>query len=341
MNNKNSITLPLVSFIVLVYNAEQTIAKEIDSILKQTSSSWELILINDGSTDLSLNICKQYSDLDVRVKVYNCPNQGVSIARNTGIINARGKYITFIDSDDWIDTNLLTNLENNLKDDIDLLFYGCCTDYIFANKLSHSQIKTVPQTIQFNSNQIATYWGYMFRTLNMESCWNKLFKKDIIINNNIFFNKDMIVFEDFDFLIKYIYSIKNNIIIIPYIGYHYNSPISYNPIQRRNNRDLYPSINIVINDLSIWIEKLNLNQYDKNTFFRILVDKFFLLTSYIKIMSYNQSCIKYIRNIANNETFQRYNEGMCKVGGGYFRLANKFLKIKAYYLYFLLSKYKK
>lgn len=338
---KNRINTTLVSFIVPVYNAEQTIKQTIDSILKQTRYSWELILINDGSTDQSLNICKQYSNLDARIEVYDLPNQGVSKARNAGIIKAKGKYITFIDSDDWIDSNLLANIEDNLKEDIDLLFYGCSTDYVSTYKLSHSQIKTVPQMIQFHSKQIATYWGYMFRTLNMESCWNKLFRKDIIINNNILFNENMIVFEDFVFLIKYMHNVKNNIILIPFIGYHYNSPISYNPIQRRNNKNLYPSINIAIDELSNWIEELNLNQYDKNTFFSILVDKFFLLTKNIKIMPYNKSCKEIINNIANNNVFKQYNEGMCKVGGGYFRLANKLLKIKAYYLYFLFSNFKK
>lgn len=102
--------MPLVSIIVPVYNVEEYLHRCIDSILAQTFTDFELILVDDGSTDNSGEICDMYSQKDSRIIVIHQSNQGVSAARNQGIISAKGSYITFIDSDDWISSRLLERL---------------------------------------------------------------------------------------------------------------------------------------------------------------------------------------------------------------------------------------
>ena len=95
---------PLFSVIVPVYNSEKYLNKCIDSILKQSFDNYELLLINDGSTDKSLEICKKYERLDSRVKVYNKKNSGTASTRNFGLFKAKGDYVVYVDSDDSIET---------------------------------------------------------------------------------------------------------------------------------------------------------------------------------------------------------------------------------------------
>lgn len=93
---------PLISIIVPIYNAESTLNRCIDSIINQSFDDWELLLIDDGSKDQSGKICDEYATKDSRIKVFHKENGGVSSARNLGLDNALGKWITFIDSDDKI-----------------------------------------------------------------------------------------------------------------------------------------------------------------------------------------------------------------------------------------------
>ena len=92
-----------ISVIVPVYNAEKYISRCVDSILSQNSVDFELLLVDDGSSDDSLKICKRYEKMDNRVRVFSQGNSGPSSARNLGLERATGEYITFVDSDDWIE----------------------------------------------------------------------------------------------------------------------------------------------------------------------------------------------------------------------------------------------
>ena len=101
---------PLVSIITPVYNAEKYLKTCIDSVLKQTYTNWELILVNDGSTDGSLDIIKQYAQLDVRIKYIDKINEGPSLSRKSGTEQAKGKYIQYLDSDDFLQENAIEYL---------------------------------------------------------------------------------------------------------------------------------------------------------------------------------------------------------------------------------------
>ena len=96
---------PKISVIVPAYNTEKYLRRCIDSILAQTFTDFELLLIDDGSTDQSGEICDEYADKDVRIKVFHKANGGVSSARNVGLDNALGEYICFCDADDWVDND--------------------------------------------------------------------------------------------------------------------------------------------------------------------------------------------------------------------------------------------
>ena len=117
--------MPEISIIVPVYNVEKYLPRCVDSILNQTFTNFELILVNDGSTDRSGIICDQYKKRDNRIKVIHKTNEGVSKARNIGISEAKGRYIEFIDSDDWIERSLLEDTLKQIRiDNSDIIFFG-------------------------------------------------------------------------------------------------------------------------------------------------------------------------------------------------------------------------
>ena len=97
-----------VSIIVPVYNVQKYLARCIESLICQTYGNIEIILVNDGSTDGSEDICKEYKNIDNRIIVINQKNAGLSVARNTGIENASGDYLCFVDSDDWVELDYVS-----------------------------------------------------------------------------------------------------------------------------------------------------------------------------------------------------------------------------------------
>ena len=102
----------MISVIVPVYNAAPYLDQCIESIVKQTYTDWECILINDGSTDKSGEICDKWGKFDSRFRIIHQINQGVSATRNRGIKESKGEYIVFIDSDDWVSPNYLKDMIN-------------------------------------------------------------------------------------------------------------------------------------------------------------------------------------------------------------------------------------
>ena len=124
----------LISVIIPIYNSEKYIKKCIESIINQTYKNIEVILINDGSTDNSEEICNQYASEDGRIKVINTTNKGVSASRNIGLKNATGDYISFIDCDDYVDKDLYLDVITTIKEhkDIDLIKYQFSLKYILT-----------------------------------------------------------------------------------------------------------------------------------------------------------------------------------------------------------------
>lgn len=186
---------PYYSVIIPVYNVEDNIRRCIESVLSQSFIDFELILVDDGSSDGSGAICEEYAETDERVIVIHQKNQGVSSARNEGMKNARGEYIVFIDGDDFVDTDILEKLNQS---DADLVLVGF-SDY-FDNKV----IKTLLDDDQFW--QINSDEG-IIQFLEKKSSvfvWGKRYKKSIIDGNNIRFRYDMEINEDNIFNNEYI-----------------------------------------------------------------------------------------------------------------------------------------
>lgn len=187
--------LPKISIIVPVYNTEKKLSHCIDSILKQTFTDFELLLIDDGSTDRSGEICDVYADKDNRIHIFHKNNGGVSSARNWGLNKACGEWITFVDSDDWIGTNFLSELLTGYGD----LIVGGKTNTGYRNDIKIYKSK-IYQKECIGECLTATLSDDIFR-----APWGKLFKKEIINNNNLRFDIHMKIGEDTAFVQSYLY----------------------------------------------------------------------------------------------------------------------------------------
>ena len=148
--------IPQISVIVPVYNVEPYIRKCIDSLLNQTFRDFELLLVDDGSTDRSGAICDEYVQMDARVRVFHTPNQGVSAARNWGLDQALGGWITFVDSDDWVESECYASAvkEFDRDSEIDIVCWGANIFNLDLDENS-SYIKGAR-----NYHKIKNFWKY-------------------------------------------------------------------------------------------------------------------------------------------------------------------------------------
>ena len=185
-----------VSVILPVYNTSKYLKKCFESILNQTYTSFELICVNDGSTDNSLQILEEYAQKDDRIKIITQKNQGLGNARNAGIIQTSGDYICYIDSDDYIHQDLLKDAVNKiLEDDSDVVIYD---NY---NVYRDSTIPVYRVKNFINKHKTDCFHYEEFKQIAYQSCvaWNKLYKKQIIVDNNLKFFEDVKMGEDSPF----------------------------------------------------------------------------------------------------------------------------------------------
>ena len=203
---------PLISIIMPVYNAEKTLNRAIDSIISQTMIEWELILVDDGSTDDSPSICDKYKIIDDRIVVIHKKNAGVAAARQDGLDTTQGEYVIHADSDDWMDNNALAALYSTaITHDADVVL----CDYYLQEGDSTIFIKQEPSNIK-NHKKIAKDFS---RNL-IGSLWNKLVRKEFIVKNGIRFIAGINYSEDLLFCYQmFLNPVK--CVYLPKAFYHY------------------------------------------------------------------------------------------------------------------------
>jgi glycosyltransferase involved in cell wall biosynthesis len=215
---------PTISIIVPVYNCEKYLDKCIDSILKQSVVDFELILINDGSIDNSLLICEKYASVDNRVKIITQDNKGVSSARNAGLDIAKGKFVTFVDSDDWISTEMLSQLYKlTVANDTDLTV--CCLKRVMDNGSFIGKTDFGISKIINCNNLKADDFYLLLKSYAIFQPVCKLFKLATINKNNLRFDINLSFGEDFSFNLAYFQYISK-IYILNSSLYYYRNNIS-------------------------------------------------------------------------------------------------------------------
>ena len=202
--------MPAISVIVPIYNVENYLSCCIDSILNQTFKDFELILVDDGSTDKSSLICDDYANQDSRIIVIHKINSGQGLARNDGLKIAKGEYVTFVDSDDYIELNALEILYKSIKnDDLDLLRY-CSNRFVTEGVFSYVEDST--EVSIYDNDQIvrkirAWLFGYNpkqkeNRIFTGGSVCMELIRLSLIHHNNISFQSERIFYSE-DYLFTY------------------------------------------------------------------------------------------------------------------------------------------
>lgn len=207
---------PMVSIVVPVYNAEKTLRKCVDSILSQEYEDFELILIDDGSADSSGKICDEYAGVDSRIRVIHKENSGVSASRNLAIEQARGKYLQFVDSDDWISRDATRSFVERAEQ------YGCdmvVSDFYRVVDGRMSQKGDIPERGVFTLEEYAAYMMKSPADFYYGVLWNKLYRRDIVMENGIRMDPGIKWCEDFMFNLEYLRRAR--------VFYSIHSPLYY------------------------------------------------------------------------------------------------------------------
>lgn len=210
---------PEISIIIPVYNTEKFLKACINSLIKQSFKNCEFIFVDDGSTDDSCNLIRSYKKKDNRIKLIMQKNKGVSSARNIGILNSNGKYIGFVDSDDYIDSDMYEILYKEMQtEDSDVIISNFEEELNGTKNIkTYNLIKNKKMDKTYIQNNIVSFF---IKDDSLNTVCNKLYKKSIIDENNIRFPKGLPLGEDGIFNMIY-FSKCNSCKYIDYTGYHY------------------------------------------------------------------------------------------------------------------------
>lgn len=330
---------PKLSIIVPIYNVEEYLEGCVNSILSQTFEDFELILVNDGSLDNSLEICCKYQEKDKRVKIINKENGGVSSARNAGIDGALGEYIAFVDPDDNIELNMYEELMNRaIKSNVDMVI--CSLNYI---NLIEKNIKQ--QTIWNKTEKIIKKEEInnkiMYDILNFKEGYgiytpvNKIYKKELFYNNDIRFEVNRDHGED----------ARLNLILLTKVNsiYFINKPLYNYYIRKRE------SLTTVVRDnmYKYILDNKNFHDYLCNLYgYQHLMDKgrknylnnIFQYMNSISISRFKlRKKVKILNQIMNDDTFKN-NINSYECPYRYYKLLKLSCRYKLSLIYIFLIK---
>ena len=225
----------LISVIIPVYNAEKTIRKCVESIQIQDIKEIEIILVNDGSTDESLKICRELEAEDTRIKVLTGKNQGVSSARNKGIKEARGEYLAFIDADDLIDQQMFQSLYDQMKKNPDIIVF----DYY---EWKGNECKEKHRFDDLEGDEISK--EDLIKRMIWQlggTCWQAGYRREMILKRQIDFVVGRTICEDYQFFLESLRCSKKSLICKKCLYYYHISESSttgkYMPNLEKDKRE--------------------------------------------------------------------------------------------------------
>lgn len=198
LTNEKNINTPTFSVVIPAYNSQDFLEKGVNSVLNQTCDDLELVLVDDGSKDKTLELCNKFAKKDKRVKVIHQRNGGHTSARNTGLVNSTGKYVVFLDSDDWLDTDALEIFKKDIeKNNPDIIIFSVCQsvndDNSALSNLVTDGFYKLKEDKRITENLIMSPSGdYTFP----KSLSGKVFKREKVINYQLNIPKDVLVGED-------------------------------------------------------------------------------------------------------------------------------------------------
>ena len=281
----------LISIIVPVYNVEEYLKQCLDSILGQTYRNWELILVNDGSTDGSGQICQEYVEKDARFRYFEKENGGQSEARNYGIEQAQGEYLTFVDSDDWVTETYIEELYSKLRHynaDISI------TNYFIFQESNATFYKHVfePWEKDYDSKYLLEhYFEIQGGDFFLSTMWGKLYKKSLF--EWLRFPKGM-TSEDAALVYK-IYDLAEKIVYFHKDSYCYR--------QREGSTSKCVTVSSIEDSIKLSLERivlLSLKGYDVSCY----------LQHFQELLSLNECNMRIAWNLFDTETYRQIKENL-------------------------------
>lgn len=295
------------SVIIPIYNAAETLHRCLDSLVPQLREDSELLIVNDGSTDASLEICAEYISRCPQIRLFSKENGGVSSARNLGLDHAQGEYVLFVDSDDAVNPGYFDVLESALKDQPELLMFGV---QVFRGAQCTCRHPCEKQTM-IEGSACASALSTAMRRQQFNLITTKAFRRDIIQVNQIRFEESLDIGEDKVFSFAYAVCITN-VCCIPDILYRLYMDRSES-LSRKTRNDLLASVLLEHDVLLDILGKANLAKQDKTVYNKAVQYSFYRSaytvcrkeqarchTNYQK----NESAIRVLRMYSMKKRFQ-------------------------------------
>lgn len=256
----------LVTVIVPIYNRENSISKTIKSLTNQSYENIEIILINDGSSDKSGEICNKFERLDNRIIVINKKNEGVSVARNIGIENASGEYILFVDSDDYVEKNYCQKFLEAKEKFSDIKNIWCGFQIRSDDYKKNKQIYVFDKELEYSLTYRTKIMTLHEKWLDTSVC-NKFYIREVITENNIKMKENLCLGEDLLFNLEYLDAIgEENILVInsPLYNYVKSETESLDNCYRENFLEI---IKMIHNELFNYGVKFNVDSIEMKKFY--------------------------------------------------------------------------
>lgn len=283
---------PLISIIIPAYNAAPYIAECLEQLKKQTFHNYELLMIDDGSTDDTAIVMKRYQIEDDRIRFIRKENGGVSSARNLGLDNAVGDWIAFIDADDTINDNYLTNLVKHVSDNVDIIIGGFCS-FGTTNGIS---IRLKNGT--YSMSELGKCLSEYMKSMTFGTSWGKLYRREIIEKGEIRFNERIRFNEDSLFNQNFFLSMNKALLMVENQDYHWR--ISSNTLKYgANGYEVSYTIHQLINTYSLLSLKYKFQnkEYVNGVFEAHMIR---LMTHNCKEKKQNKSTFIEIRDFVNS-----------------------------------------
>lgn len=210
---------PTVSIVMPTYNVERYLPKAIESVLANAFQDWELLVVDDGSTDGSNKVAQSYAAKDDRIQVLKKVNGGLSDARNFGLAHAKGRYVHFFDSDDAVEPDFYERMVKAIEySGFDLVICGIYKEYCSQSGKIVNVEKFMPNPISTplcsNRSYRVLFDGFFYYA------WNKLFRLSFLKKNELSYQKGLSIIEDQEFMLRFV-QFNPSFSFIPYLGYHY------------------------------------------------------------------------------------------------------------------------
>ncbi|MEG1410486.1 MAG: glycosyltransferase family 2 protein [Romboutsia sp.] len=308
-----------VSVIIPIYNAGKKLGKCLNSIIRQTYTNIEIIIVNDGSTDQSLNICKKFKNKDSRIKIINKKNEGSIKARSTGIKNASGDFIMFVDADDWVDKKIVECLYNELiKNNCDIVvanMYSVLGDRALIKKKNNSDYFKMDKLFEGDQVKSELVRAYLYGHPFPASLFCKLYKKNILINGGKYLDRIHFLGDDLFYNIEvFLNSNKVKVINKPlyyyrmggftskYMPYHFYDIVNGYEIQKEVIEEYY---NDTKNDEYKGISIMLLNSF-KTSLYNLISSDFNEneIKDYIRTYVENKNILEAIENEGSKIYFE-------------------------------------